>query len=225
MRLTQLVYAAALAGLLVPSLVFGVDGVILIDQNKALAGNVTLGDTPGFPVSITQSGSYRLDSNLLAPAGANGIEITASNVTIDLNGFSIIGTPGDPDSPPFIMGILFRPVSTVLGPLSRSSAITIRNGSITGFIFPLLPFLETGALPTMWTLQDLVLSSSVAGAAGLGFGDYARISHVTAVNIDLIVSCPSLVTDTVAQSISQDFSLAFPPGSRACTFVNNATLQ
>ncbi len=37
-----------------------VDGVVLIDQNRALAGNVTPGDTPGFPVTISLSGSYRL---------------------------------------------------------------------------------------------------------------------------------------------------------------------
>ena len=41
-----------------------VDGVTLIDQNKALAGSVTPGDTPGFPVTISQPGSYRLSGNL-----------------------------------------------------------------------------------------------------------------------------------------------------------------
>ena len=44
-----------------------IDGVILIDQNKALAGNVTPGDAPGFPVTITLPGSYRLSSNLIVP--------------------------------------------------------------------------------------------------------------------------------------------------------------
>ena len=37
-----------------------VDGVQLINQELALAGNVTPGDEPGFPVTITRSGSYRL---------------------------------------------------------------------------------------------------------------------------------------------------------------------
>src|SRR5579864_3177056 len=71
---------------------FAVDGVVLINQANALAGNVTPGDTPGFPVTISQSGSYKLSSNLvIADPNANGIQITADNVTIDLNGFSIIG--------------------------------------------------------------------------------------------------------------------------------------
>jgi hypothetical protein len=66
--------------------------VITIDQAKALAGNVTPGDTPGFPVTISQPGSYRLMSNLtVADVSAHGIRIEANGVTIDLNGFSITG--------------------------------------------------------------------------------------------------------------------------------------
>ncbi len=69
-----------------------VDGVILIDHNKALAGNVTPGDAPGYPVSISRSGSYRLSGNLtVADADTGGILITAPNVTLDLNGFSVLG--------------------------------------------------------------------------------------------------------------------------------------
>ncbi|MFC1602008.1 right-handed parallel beta-helix repeat-containing protein [Pseudomonadota bacterium] len=69
------------------------DGVILIDQAKAMAGNVTPGDAAGFPVTIGQSGSYRLASNLTVADGTkDGIEITTNNVTVDLNGFSISGS-------------------------------------------------------------------------------------------------------------------------------------
>lgn len=72
--------------------IYAVDGVVLINQSNALAGNVTPGDTPGFPVSITVSGSYRLSSNLIVPdANTSGILVSADNVTIDLNGFSVIG--------------------------------------------------------------------------------------------------------------------------------------
>jgi hypothetical protein len=75
-----------------PSATLAVDGVILIDQNRAMAGNVTPGDTPGFPVEINTPGSYRLSSNLTVGTGASaGIKINSGNVTIDLNGFTIIG--------------------------------------------------------------------------------------------------------------------------------------
>ncbi len=72
--------------------VYAVDGVVLINQSIALAGGVTPGDTPGFPVTISVSGSYRLSGNLVVPdANTTALQITANNVTIDLNGFSIIG--------------------------------------------------------------------------------------------------------------------------------------
>ncbi len=86
----EILFATALLAA-APS-VFAVDGVILIDQNKALAGSVTPGDSPGFPVTISQPGGYRLTGNLTVPnANTNGIEIIAQNVSIDLNGFAIIG--------------------------------------------------------------------------------------------------------------------------------------
>jgi hypothetical protein len=76
----------------IPSVTLAVDGVVLINQANALAGNVTPGDSPGFPVTISVSGRYQLSSNLtVADADTDAIDITASNVTIDLNGFSIIG--------------------------------------------------------------------------------------------------------------------------------------
>ena len=70
-----------------------VDGVIEINQASALAGNVAIGDsTPGFPVTLTAPGSYRLTSNLaVANAATNVIEITGNDVTLDLNGFTIQG--------------------------------------------------------------------------------------------------------------------------------------
>jgi hypothetical protein len=68
------------------------DGAVLIDQNRAVAGNITPGDDPGFPVTISQPGSYRLAGNLTVPdADTSAIVITADGVTLDLNGFSIAG--------------------------------------------------------------------------------------------------------------------------------------
>src|SRR5438045_1829085 len=68
------------------------DGVISIDQNAAMAGGVTPGDAPGFPITISQPGSYRLSSNLIVPNGlVNGIEIMVDDVVLDLNGFASMG--------------------------------------------------------------------------------------------------------------------------------------
>src|SRR4030088_445528 len=86
----RMVWMCALAA--ISNSLYAVDGVILIDQNRALAGNVTPGDAPGFPVTISLPGSYRLSGNLTVPdANTTAIDVTTDNVTIDLNGFSIIG--------------------------------------------------------------------------------------------------------------------------------------
>src|SRR5690242_2434561 len=70
----------------------GADGVVHIDQYSALAGNVTPSSAPGFPVTITQPGSYRLSGNITGPdCDTTAIQITSDAVKPDLNGFS---TPG-----------------------------------------------------------------------------------------------------------------------------------
>ena len=85
-------FAFVLVAALAPMTAFAVDGVVLINQASALAGNVTPGDTPGFPITISQSGSYKLSSNLtISDPFGTVIFINADNVTMDLNGFSIIG--------------------------------------------------------------------------------------------------------------------------------------
>ena len=96
-----------------------VDGVVLIDQNRALAGGVAPGDFPGFPISITQPGSYRLSGNLTAPANTGAIAITANNVTLDLNGFTVTSTIVDVGP--------FGAVNTIL---IGGADVTIKNGSV-----------------------------------------------------------------------------------------------
>ena len=69
-----------------------VDGVIEINQSAAIEGGVTPGDAPGFPVLLSESGSYRLTGNLVANAsGQNAITVGADFVTIDLGGFALLG--------------------------------------------------------------------------------------------------------------------------------------
>jgi hypothetical protein len=50
---------------------------------------------PGsFPIVISQPGSYYLAEDIYGEAGANGIEIWADDVTLDLNGFTVKGVAG-----------------------------------------------------------------------------------------------------------------------------------
>jgi hypothetical protein len=52
---------------------------------------------PDALIVITEPGSYYLGSNLSAGGSRHGVRITASNVTLDLNGFTIVGF--GPDGP------------------------------------------------------------------------------------------------------------------------------
>jgi hypothetical protein len=81
-----------------------VDGVIEINATKASVGGVTAGDAAGYPVTLSQSGSYVLTGNLRASLtfATPFIDVTADNVTIDMNGYAIecrmiqIGGPAIP---------------------------------------------------------------------------------------------------------------------------------
>ncbi|MBI3680147.1 MAG: right-handed parallel beta-helix repeat-containing protein, partial [Acidobacteria bacterium] len=148
---------AALIGVLATAPAFAVDGVILIDQSLALAGSVTPGDTPGFPVTIDRPGSYRLSGNLTVPdADTTAIEITANNVTVDLNGFVVRGPTncgfgrqqqsGDPPAPVASCG----PTGSGRGVKAPARVnIAVLNGTVRGM-----------------------------GSIGLELGDRARIERV-----------------------------------------------
>lgn len=109
------------------------DGVL--DINATCAGvSCFSGDSLGYPVTITSSGSYRLTSNLvISSTDINVIEISASDVTIDLNGFAIKGPrtcTGFGDSLSCTnTGMTADAINGVAG-IAR---VVIKNGSITGF--------------------------------------------------------------------------------------------
>ena len=67
---------------------------------------------------ITNSGSYYLTTNLAGVSGKNGISIATNNVTLDLNGFSLLGVSG------IHYGIDIR---------SAQTNVTVQNGAISGW--------------------------------------------------------------------------------------------
>jgi hypothetical protein len=90
---------------------WAVDGETLINQSIVMAAG-------GFPYQITQSGSYKLSGNLVVTTNVDAIEISASNVTLDLNGFTISSNVTTGQS---------------VGVGNGNNATTVRNGTISGF--------------------------------------------------------------------------------------------
>lgn len=72
---------------------YAADGVLEINQTCALNGGCFAGDSDGFPVTIVNSGSYRLTGNLdlTSIPDTIAIQIDAPHVTLDLGGFEIAG--------------------------------------------------------------------------------------------------------------------------------------
>lgn len=108
------------------------DGVIEINQAKVIKAG-------GFPYVINKAGSYRLTSNLdvrvaAHPIDTDAIDVTADYVTIDLNGFTILGpavcsgVPVNSCNNGSIIATGFG-VFTVSGP---RQSVAVRNGTIQG---------------------------------------------------------------------------------------------
>ena len=93
-------------------------GEILITHTKALAGNVTPGDPPGYPVILSQPGAYELAGNLFPPAGKPGIGLGAANIMLDMKGYTLFGGG-----------------TAMIGVYGDLGSATIRNGTVTGFQF------------------------------------------------------------------------------------------
>ncbi|MCI0633258.1 MAG: hypothetical protein L0206_04985 [Actinobacteria bacterium] len=115
------------------------DGRIEISQAKAIQGGINGEnlasspqdangqDGPGFPVTLTRSGSYVLTSNLTGlDLNTTAIVVLADNVAIDLNGFSIVGPRTAPD--PTVTGTGLGIKATV----STVKRLSVANGSIVG---------------------------------------------------------------------------------------------
>ncbi|HZO53192.1 MAG TPA: right-handed parallel beta-helix repeat-containing protein [Bryobacteraceae bacterium] len=220
---------------------YAVDGVVLIDQNRALAGNVTPGDTAGFPVTISVSGSYRLSGNLTVPdAETTAILVTADNVTIDLNGFSIIGpvvcAPLGPDPAsctPFGQGVGVD----ARGGGSGKNNLTVVNGTIRGmganavFATGKHAYIEkvravSNGFTGLGIGGDAIVTGNIVilnSGAGIDvFAGRATITGNTVLSNDgfgIRTSCPSVVTGNV---VANNFSGNISTTGIGCVSVNNA---
>lgn len=195
---------------------YAFDDVIMIDQRAAMAGRITAGDAPGFPVTISQPGSYRLTGNLVIPDGAStAVTITADNVTLDLNGFSILG-PNVCNPNPTVctfrgaeIGILA--VNDSGGP--HPASVRIKNGSVKGMGGHGMRIMGDGAVvekvhammnggPGIVATQGAVIDSVVrlsggGGSALVGFIVRGNISTQNS-NIGISVQQGGVASENIA---------------------------
>ena len=100
------------------------------------------------PYAITNPGSYYFITNGVGISGSHGITISANNVTIDLNGFALLGVTGA------LSGVFVT---------GNYTNITVRNGSVNGWPGNGLDA-YTVAYPRNLVFEHL----TVAGNGGIG---------------------------------------------------------
>ena len=211
-----------------------VDGVVLISQVQALAGNVTPGDAPGFPVTISVPGSYRLSGNLTVPdQNTTAILLNASNVTIDLNGFSIIG-PTVCTGYPTVTHCSNVVGASGIGVYGQDySNVTVFNGSVRGMGAFGVYLLGSGGsvdkvhadangVTGIYVINGTVTGSTATGNGQRGFDvTVSTVSGNTAtgnVYFGIAASCPSTVIGNTAYN--NGFNI-YTSGAN-CAVANNA---
>ncbi len=116
---------------------------LLAAMPAGATGPKKLKQPSSLPIIINTPGSYILESNLTVPdANTTAISVQADNVTIDLNGFSILGPcTGNPPCSPTgsgkgIDGLTATKFNTTVlnGTVQGMGAagITLNNGRVTG---------------------------------------------------------------------------------------------
>jgi parallel beta-helix repeat protein len=124
-------------------------------------------NTPGDADSlfkITQPGSYYLAANVTGVAARHGVEIAASGVTLDLNGFDLVGVAGSLDG-----------VSVTL---LNARNVSVRNGSVRSWGGSGINLLDAATGAT--NVADIVASQNVFAGIRMGFG--GTITRCTAYN-------------------------------------------
>lgn len=100
-----------------------------------------------FPLVIDQPGHYKLSASVAVPALTHGIKITASNVVLDLNGFTVKG--------PGFCGTYCPGTGQASGIWINAGNVTVRNGTVSGFDYAGVLFANFQT-----TLEDLNVSEN-----------------------------------------------------------------
>ncbi|MFO0690027.1 MAG: hypothetical protein U0900_15125 [Myxococcota bacterium] len=166
------------------------DGVLEINQVCATGPGCAAGDAPGFPVSISAPGSYRLTSNLSVDPTTTAIQVSANSVHVDLGGFAIVG-PNDCGEGPTTSCTYADAGGN--GIVSTGEATVLRHGSIRGMGSRGVDFSSSKRA----VVEDLVVHHNGTVGIAMGIGGVAR--RVEASNHDDFGIIAETVQDCVVR--------------------------
>ncbi|MFN0135447.1 MAG: right-handed parallel beta-helix repeat-containing protein [Phycisphaerae bacterium] len=155
--------------------------------------------------NITQPGSYYLTRDLTTNNG-NAITINASRVTLDLNGFSLVGQPG---------------ASKGIAVIGLNTDVTVRNGTITGWP---VRGIEAASSPNCryvdLAITDCGIDGLMSGARSIVSGCTARGNGEDGFD----VGANSVVTTcTSAENDGHGFVMQSQGNISGCTATTNGT--
>lgn len=162
---------------------------------------------------ISTPGSYHLVGDVLPAAGKDGIEIACDNVTLDLNGFSVIGPEGLGGTPGSKGIVLFKldGVPTALG---------LRNGIVRGFAYGVFGSARHGEF------SDLVIYDNNAGGLELGDAEGCRFSDLrvdSPAEAGIVAGTNAVVEDCVVRGGNIGISLLGNGTVRNCAVSGSTT--
>ncbi len=150
-----------------------VDGVIEINPACVPVGCFP-GDPAGFPVTITESGSYRLTGNLVLPdENTTAIVYSAADVSIDFNGFAIRGVTECQQNPStLLVGCAQAGSGRGIEALDTlySTSLRVSNGTIHGTGNRAISLSEPN---NSAVIEDMVIRSS--GSTGIYCKGYCTV--------------------------------------------------
>jgi hypothetical protein len=165
------------------------DGALEIHQ-ACVATGCFPGDPPGFPVLITENGSYVLTSNLDVPdENTTAIQSDAAVVSIDLGGFVISGVTECTTGP-----TVCTPVGTGRGvDISGDSIGSVRNGTVRKMG-------AMGILARGGTIEDVLAQDN--GTIGIltTEGLIHRCRAVTNGDVGLVANTSTILDSEAAQN-------------------------
>ncbi len=196
--------------LLAPGAGLASDGVIELNQVCATQTGCLPSDTPGFPITLNQRGSYRLTSDLgISGSNTNGIEVRSDDVTVDLNGFTIFG----PNSVPISTHICTAPGTGkgIFGTGVAAAGFVAQNGRVRG--------MGSDGIQVDWQnarIERVIVERNCGTGITLGVAGLVVDSQVRANSgRGIFVGAASRVRDSIADSNGDTGILA--PGSSVVT--------
>lgn len=192
---------------------FAVDGVVLINQSTVMAAG-------GFPYIISQPGSYKLSGNLTMNTTQTGnyigncgglpspcdlaIGIGTSNVSLDLNGFTITVVNNTTNLTHFFMAI--SEVASLTGTAISNGHILLSGAGSASNTAPAGGFQGINLLNSTFNLIENISviggpsSSTGVSSAGLRAGKDSVVRRFITDDTSGYPLCPSVVVETVGLS-------------------------